>query len=107
MVSSSEINKRSLVDPDIIVAKYKRYHVESKVSILAQRLAQKSYFGDAILGRCTVGGCKEHLALPIVELNQLKRRIFQLIPEYWLDPIRFEKTWTACSYSIGQRCKRK
>ena len=76
MVSSSEINRRSLVDPDIIVAKYKQYHVESKVSILAQLLAQKSYFGDAILGRCTVGGCKEDLALPIVELNQLKGGFF-------------------------------
>jgi len=36
MVSSSEINKRSLVNPDVIIAKYKNYHKESKVSTLAQ-----------------------------------------------------------------------
>ena len=31
MASSSKINKRQLVVPDIIVAKYEKYHTESKV----------------------------------------------------------------------------
>ena len=106
MASSSEINKRQLVDPDIIVAKYEKYHTESKVSILAQRLAQKSYFGDDLLGRCTVCGSEDYVALPIVELNQLKKRVFQIFPKYWLNPLKFEEIWTACSTSIGRRYKR-
>ena len=106
ILPSSEIDHIPLVHPDRIINKYRTYCTESRVSTLAQRLAAKSYFGDRILARCTVMGCRSHPALPIVELNRLKEKIFQLFPQHWADPTTFEDTWTSCCTAIGQRCKR-
>ena len=106
MLSLSDIDRTKLVDPDIVIAKYKHYHETDKISDLAQKLAQKSYFGDNVLVRCTVFGTSRYPALPISVLNDIKRKIFQLLPEYWVDPVKYETTWCKCSNSIGQRCRR-
>jgi len=106
MLSSSEIDRSKLIDPDTVIAKYKQYHKEDKISTLAQKLAEQSYFGDSFLARCTVLGTSRYPALPISVLNDLKRKIFLLLPEYWLNPEKFEDTWKKCSHAIGQRCKR-
>ena len=51
MLSSSEIDRRKLVDPDIVIAKYLHYHKKDKVTTLAQKLAEQFYFGDEFLSQ--------------------------------------------------------
>jgi len=99
MLSSSKIDTIPLIDPDRIINKYKMYCTESRVSTLAQRLAAKSYFSDNVLARCTVMGCRSYPALPIIEFNDLKQKIFQLFPKYWSEPADFEKNMeTLCQF---------
>jgi len=107
MLSLNNINKAQLVNPDIMISKYKHlYQERDKISNLAQKLAQKSYFGDDVLVRCTVLGTSRYPALPVSVLNDIKAKLFQLLPEFWMDPEEYEKTWSECSNAIGQRCRR-
>ena len=48
-LSSSFIQHNQLANPDTIIQKYRAYCVESKISTLAQRLAQDAYFGENVL----------------------------------------------------------
>lgn len=105
-LSASQINKAELIDPDIVIRKYPSYHCINRVPTLAQRLASQSYFGDDVLSKCTVMGCRDSPALPLRELNQLKQKLFLLFPHFWANPLDFEETWSRCTISIGQRCKR-
>ena len=105
-LSGSQINKAELVDPNIVIRKYPSYQSITCVPTLAQRLASQSYFGDDVLRRCTVMGCRDSPALPLRELNLLKQKIFVLFPQFWANPLDFEEIWTRCSIAIGQRCKR-
>jgi len=68
-------------------------------------LAEKAYFGEAVLKRCTIAGYRDEPALPIQELNELKAQIFSLLPQFWANPLKFEQTWSDCTVSIGQFCK--
>ena len=106
ILSSSQINKARLIDPDVIIRKYPNYQTVSRIGTLAQRLAQESYFGDDVLEKCTVMGCRDSPALPIKELNDLKQKIFSLFPQFWNNAAQFESVWVSCSNAIGQRCKR-
>ena len=73
ILSSSQINQAELIDPNTVIKKYSNYYSPSRVSTLAQRLARESYFGDNILEKCTVMGCRDNPALPLKELNKLKQ----------------------------------
>ena len=106
ILSSSQINKSRLIDPDVIIRKYPYYQTVSRIGTLAQRLAQESYFGDDVLEKCTVMGCRDSPALPIKELNDLKQKIFSLFPQFWNNAAQFESVWVSCFNAIGQRCKR-
>lgn len=106
ILSSSQINRAGLTDPNTIIKKYAHYRTLSRVSTLAQKLASDSYFGDDVLEKCTVMGCRDFPALPLKELNELKQKIFSLFPQFWANPVQFEDTWTNCVNAIGQRCKR-
>ena len=105
-LSASQINKAELIDPNIVIRKYPSYHCINCVPTLAQRLASQSYFGDDVMGRCTVMGCRDSPALPLRELNNLKLKLFLLFPQFWANPLDFEEIWTRCTIAIGQRCKR-
>ena len=105
-LSSAQINRTELIDPDIVIRRYPSYHCISRVPTLAQRLASQSYFGDNVLSKCTVMGCRDSPALPLRELNNLKQKLFLLFPNFWANPLDFKETWTRCTVSIGQRCKR-
>ena len=94
------------MDPDIVIAKYPHYHKKDKVTTLAQKLAERSYFGDEFLSKCTTLGTSRYPALPISVLNDLKQKVFQLLPEFWMNSKEYESRWTKCSNAIGQRCKR-
>ena len=105
-LSSSYIQHIQLSNPDSIIEKYRVYRVESRIPTLAQKLAQESCFGENVLKRCTVMGYCDKPALPWEELNNLKQKVFGLLPQYWNNPIDFESTWEKCVVSIGQLCKR-
>ena len=91
-LSTSQINKSELVDPDIVIRKFPSYQCISHVPTLAQRLASQLYFGDDVLGKCTVMGCRNFPALPLRELNNLKQKLFLLFLEFWANPLNFEET---------------
>ena len=106
---SSAINKRLLVNPNVIILKYSSYlkHLD-KIPTLARKLAEKCFFGADVLKLCTVAGQQhggESMALPLNELNKLKSVIFSLLPQYWSRAIEFEDVWVKCTVSIGQLCK--
>ena len=92
-LSSSYIQRNQLSNPDSIIEKYRVYRVVSRIPTLAQKLAQESYFGENVLKRCTVMGYRDKPALPWEELNNLKQKVFGLLPQYWNNPIDFERTW--------------
>ena len=77
MLSSSKVDRRKLVDPEIVIAKYPLHHKKIKISTLALKLAEKSYFGDEFLSKCTALGTSRYPALPISFLNDLKQTVFQ------------------------------
>ena len=101
----SMINKLKLIHPSVIIQKYPAYRTASWVPTLARKLAEKAYFGEAVLKRCTIAGYRDEPALPIQELNELKAQIFSLLPQFWANPLKFEQTWSDCTVSIGQLCK--
>ena len=68
-LSASQINTTKLIDPDIVICKYPSYQCLNRVPTLTQRLASQSYFGDDVLGKCTVMGCRHSPVLPLRELN--------------------------------------
>ena len=79
---------------------------ESKVSTLALKLARESFFGEAVMLKCTVAGDRELPGLPEHEVQLLKNQILTLFPGYWNSPVEFEPLWIKCTKSIGQGCKR-
>lgn len=80
---------------------------ENVIGKLAVKLARDCFFGNNVLQRCTVMGCRDYPALPFQELNELKQVIFSIFPKYWHNPVEFEsQIWNTCVNSIGQLCKR-
>ena len=73
---------------------------------LACRLAQEAVFGIEVMKRCTPYVTKLLTGLPILEILEIKKEIFNLIPQYWGNPAEFEATWKTCVDAIQQCCKR-
>ena len=106
-LSSLDINKENLLPTETIIKKYPSLRHENVIGKLAVKLARECFFGNEVLARCTVMGCRDYPALPVNELNELKQLIFSMFPAYWNSPIEFEsKIWNICANSIGQLCKR-
>lgn len=101
-LSSSDIERSELSNLDTVLAKYRNLRVESKVGMLAVKLAKEALFGEKVLEKCTVGGCRGLPALPLEELNRLKQTLFQQFPNYWATPAEFEVLWEKAVESIGQ-----
>ena len=91
-LSSSSIRKNCLKNPEDVIRKY-------------VKLAREAYFGEDVLLRCTVNGFREHPALPIAELNELKQMMLMQFPKYWNSVQEFESLWLICSDAIGQAAK--
>ena len=106
VLSSSAIDKMKLSAPAQIISKYSKLCIESKASTLATKLAHEGFFGDQVLGLCTVMGYREQPGLPSQELNELKQALFEHFPQFWSSPVEFEPLWALCADSIGQTCKR-
>lgn len=103
---SSEIKRSNLTSVTNVLLKYPKLRGDSKAGTLAVKLAREALFGDDVLIRCTTFGNREHPALPVAELNQLKDELFQLFPQYWPNPVEFEPLWRTCGEAVGQVCKR-
>ena len=102
---SSEIKKENLLSSDIVIKKYPK--LRHSFGQLAVKLAKESFFGEDVLIRCTVMGCRTFPSLPLQELNQLKQTIFSLYSMFWSNPSEFEsKVWSQCVNSVDQLCKR-
>ena len=95
-----------LIPPDQVVAKYPGLLRKDRLSRLAVRLAQESYFGREIMALCTVQGNGDWHALPADRLQQLKTYMVSLcVPRYYPDRYTFETLWKTCTNSLDQSCK--
>ena len=100
------IHRSQLIPPEEVLQKYPKYLKKDKLTRLAVRLAQESYFGKEIMVLCTVQGNSDLHALPADALRQLKSFLISVTaPRYYPDRIAFETLWKSCSNSIGQSCK--
>ena len=102
---SARIDKAKLSTPEAVLTKYPTLRVESKIGILAVKLAKEAIFGKDVLAQCTVNGCRDLPALPLPELNELKQVLFRQFPSYWHTPEEFERIWERAGESIGQCAK--
>ena len=102
---STEINKALLRPVDDVLSRYQKFKCESKIGTLAVKLAREVFFGEEVMVKCTVVGCRNLPALPSLELSQLKDILFKQFPAYWRNPMGFEHLWATCICSINQCCK--
>lgn len=105
-VSSEEICRQELKTAQEVLQKYPDLHIESKIGVLAVKLARQAFFGDNLLKRCTPRGWQNMPALPQAELNMLKVTLFKQFPRFWSCPEEFEKKWAVAQEAIAQACKR-
>lgn len=73
---SSEINRTKLLPINEALSRYSTLIYGSKVRTLATKLAKECIFGDDVLVRCTVAGSRCFPALPVAELNELKKIVY-------------------------------
>ena len=102
--SFGDVDKSKLSNPETVLVKYRNLRMESKVGMLAVKLAKEAIFED-VLAQCTVSGYRNLPALPLEELNQLKQTLFQQFPNYWTTPAEFEAVWERAVEAIGQCAK--
>ena len=79
---------------------------ESKIGVLAVKLARQAFFGDETMKKCTPRGWQDLPALPQSELNTLKVTLYKQFPRYWNCPEEYEKKWVVAQEAIVQACKR-
>ena len=103
---SSDIDRAKRKNVHDVLKKYSDLRVESKIGILAVKLAREDIFGDDVLRRCTPRGWNDMPALPQIELNHLKAALFGQFPRFWSCPEQFEKLWATAQESLAQACKR-
>ena len=100
------VDRTKLIPPGHVLQKYPTLLRAEKLTRLAVRLAQESFFGTDIMKLCTVKGVSNYHALPADTLADLKDYMCSLsVPRFLEDNINFEITWKACLESIGQSCK--
>ena len=74
--------------------------------MLAVRLARKVYFGEEVMGKCTVSGLHGLPGLPVAELGELKQTMFLQFSQFWQNPVEFEQLWSKCTDAINKSCKK-
>ena len=105
-MSSEEICRQELKTAQEVLQKYPDLQVESKIGVLAVRLARQAFFGDNLMKRCTPRGWRNMPALPQAELNMLKVTLFKQFPRFWSCPEEFGRKWAVAQEAIAQACKR-
>ena len=100
------IDRTKLLSSKDVVEKYPQFLFCSKLPTLAVKLCKESFFGKAIMSRCTVRGTGQFHALPETTLKEMKLFVMDLcVPRLTPTNIEFEATWKNCIESIGQACK--
>ena len=102
---SDEIDRSSLDDADVVMRRYVGLKGEAKAGELTTKLARETFFGSAIMARCTVGGASNLPAFPAREMNALKQKVFSRFPSYWQNPANFEGLWLKCTRALNAACR--
>ena len=103
---SHEINRTGLKPISEVLQSYPMLQTESKIGVLAVKLARQAFFGDETMKKCTPRGWQDLPALPQSELNTLKVTLYKQFPRYWNCPEEYEKKWVVAQEAIVQACKR-
>ena len=98
-LSSSAIPTHQLRNIDEVIAQHRHLLHDDSAGTLCQILAKEAVFGKDLLARCTVTGKGGTLALPVQEMNNLKKKIFSLFPMYHSSPEQFEPVWKKMYHS--------
>lgn len=91
----------SLLHPDSVIQKYPKLRTISNAGRLAVRLAHESYFGKDLLYTSTVYGQKDHKALPLDKVLELKRKMLSIHLGSVSSEVEFEAVWTKCVNAIN------
>ena len=102
-LSTDKICRQELKTAQEVLQKYPDLHIESKISVLAVKLARQVFFEDSVMKRCTPRGWQNMPTLPQAELNMLKLTFFKQLPRYWSCPEEFEKKWALANNQRGRR----
>lgn len=105
-LAEEEIDRAGLKSIPEVLQKYPELQTESKIGILAVKLAREALFGDKTLKQCTPRGWQDIPALPQAELNRLKSALWTQFPRYWSCPEEFERRWIVAQEAVAQACKR-
>lgn len=76
LLPSFQIQRAKLLSMESVLEKYHNMHMENKAPTLAWKLAREAVFGVTVLRQCTPLGSLELPALPIVELTELKKTMY-------------------------------
>ena len=96
----------SMVTSEQIKLKYPGLHSEAKIGSMAVKLAKESIFGEEIMRKSTVKGCRNLAPLPENGLLKSKESLLAVFPQYWDSPTLFEPLWAKSLEAVGQACKR-
>ena len=103
---SSAIPSHQLRNIDDVISQNRKLIHEESAGTLWQILAKEAIFGKDLLARCTVTGKGGTFALPLQEMNNLKRKMFSLFPRFHPSLEQFEPVWKKCTVVIEQACGR-
>lgn len=103
-LSSSEIDRSSLVSIDSVVSKYQDLIVNGRVVSLARKLAIEAVIGLDVLKRCTPCGRSYYPALPVDSLYTIKQVLLDNFPEFWDEPQEFDVVWRKSVKRIDRVC---
>ena len=95
--SSDEV----LETPDEVVQRYYNLRVVSKAGMLACKLARFAYFGLKLMANSTVKGYRDHPALPVAPLLQLRKNVLEQFPQTLDECNGIEPVWETCKDAIG------
>ena len=104
-MSATEIPKEKLKTIAETLQKFSSLRTESKIGVLAVKLAREAIIGDDVLRRCTPRGWSNMPALPQAELNLLKCTLFEQFPRFWTCPEEYEKTWQLHRRQLPKRAR--
>jgi hypothetical protein len=68
------------------------------------KLAREVYFGEEMMKASTVYGSTGKLALPKNKVDELKKYLISLFPEFRHNGLAFEDKWKKCTDAINHAC---
>ena len=110
-VSSSEIDRSSLLSVKYVLRKYEHLIRMGKVASLAGKLAEEAVIGKAVIGKavlkkCTLSGYTGFPALPVDSLNTIKQTLLSAFPQFLDHPDEFKVLWMSSRKQIGRLCSK-